>query len=317
MSAAALSPSRVATAPHAPVDDLTMITPRPALLVAALGFFVVTLDAFVVNVALATIGADLGSGMTGLQWVIDGYTLLFAGLLLSAGALSDRIGARRAFSFGLLTFVAASALCGVAQTIGVLVGARMAQGAGAAVMLPASLALIREVYPTGRQRARAIAIWALAGAVASSAGPVVGGFLTLLSWRAIFFINLPVGLLALYLLSRVRRSPQRPAPLDWVGQVTGILGMGALTYGLIEAGAAGLGAPPVLAALAIAAGALITFVAERRCQHPMLPLQLFHSRPVAISISVGFAFTVGFMGLCSCSACTCNRSEAFRHSQPD
>src|SRR5437870_5535285 len=211
--------------------------PRPALVVAVLGFFVVTLDALVVNVALPSIGSDLGGGIAGLQWVVDGYTLMFAALLLSAGALSDRIGARHAFGVGLATFVAASAACGLAPQLGALVLARLAQGAGAAVMLPASLALIREAYSNARQRARAIAIWSLGAAVASSAGPVVGGFLTLLSWRMIFFINLPVGLVALYLLLRVARSPRRPAPFDWVGQVTAILGMGALTYGLIEGGA--------------------------------------------------------------------------------
>ena len=188
-------------AERVPVHELSARAPRPALVIAVLGFFVVTLDAFVVNVALPAIRSDLGGGITGLQWVVDGYTLMFAALLLSAGALSDRIGARQAFGIGLSTFVAASAACGLAPQLGVLVLARLAQGAGAAVMLPASLALIRESYSNARQRARAIAIWSLGAAVASSAGPVVGGFLTLLSWRMIFFINLPVGLVAIYLLT--------------------------------------------------------------------------------------------------------------------
>src|ERR687883_425178 len=138
--------------------------------VALLGFFVVTLDALVVNVALPAIGRDLGGGMTGLQWVIDGYTLLFAALLLSAGALADRIGARQAYGAGLALFVAASAACGLAPVLGVLVPARLVQGAGAAVMLPASLALIREAYHDAGARARAIAIWSLGGAVASAGG---------------------------------------------------------------------------------------------------------------------------------------------------
>jgi DHA2 family methylenomycin A resistance protein-like MFS transporter len=266
--------------------------------VAVLGFFVVTLDALVVNVALPSIGSDLGGGITGLQWVVDGYTLMFAALLLSAGALSDRIGARQAYRVGLATFVAASAACGLAPTMGVLVAARLAQGAGAAVIMPASLALIREAYQDARKRAGAIAIWSLGGAVASAAGPVVGGFLTLLSWRAIFFINLPVGLVALYLLAGVARSPRRAAPFDWVGQVAAVLGMGGLTYGLIEGGAAGFTAPRVLAALAVAVVALVAFfAAEVRGAHPMVPLGLFRSRPVAVSVSAGFTFTVGFYGL--------------------
>jgi DHA2 family methylenomycin A resistance protein-like MFS transporter len=127
---------------------------------------------------------------------------------------------------------------------------------------------------------------------------VVGGFLTLLSWRAIFFINLPVGLVALYLLAGVARSPRRAAPFDRVGQVAAVLGMGGLTYGLIEGGADRFTAPRVLAALAVAVVALVAFfVAEVRGAHPMVPLGLFRSRPVAVSVSAGFTFTVGFYGL--------------------
>jgi DHA2 family methylenomycin A resistance protein-like MFS transporter len=270
----------------------------PSLAVAVLGFFVITLDAFVVNVSLPAIGHDLGGGVTGQQWVVDGYTLMFAALLLSAGALSDRIGARQAFGVGLGTFVAASAACGLASSIGVLIAARLAQGAGAALMLPASLALIREDYPDAAERAGAIALWAFGASVASSAGPVVGGFLTLLSWRLIFVINLPVGVIALYLLARVSRSPRRPVRFDWIGQVTAVLGVAALIYGLIEGGAVGFGAPWVLAALAVAVVTLAAFLVDQaRGPHPMVPLGLFRSRPVAVSVSVGFAFTAGFYGL--------------------
>jgi DHA2 family methylenomycin A resistance protein-like MFS transporter len=127
---------------------------------------------------------------------------------------------------------------------------------------------------------------------------VVGGFLTLVSWRMIFFINLPVGVVALYLLTRVRRSPRRPAPFDWAGQTSAIVAMSALTYGLIEGGADGFSDPSVVGALALAVVALISFlVAEQRGAHPMVPLDLFRSRPVTISVSVGFAFTIGFYGL--------------------
>lgn len=266
--------------------------------VAALGFFVVTLDAFVVNVALPSIGRDLGGGITGQQWVVDGYTLMFAALLLSAGALSDRIGARQAFGMGLATFVAASVACGLAPSIGVLIVARLAQGAGAAAILPSSLALIREAYADAAERAQAIALWSFGASVASSAGPVVGGFLTLLSWRLIFFINLPVGVAALVLLARVPRSPRRVVPLDWIGQVAAVLGMAALTYGLIEGGTAGFGAPLVLGAIAVGIGLLTAFVvAEARGTHPMVPLGLFRVRPVAVSVAIGFTFAVGFYGL--------------------
>jgi MFS transporter, DHA2 family, methylenomycin A resistance protein len=266
--------------------------------VTVLGSAVAMLEATVVNVALPAIGRDLGGGMTGLVWVVDGYTLMFATLLLFAGTLSDRIGARQSFGAGLATFVAASAVCAMAPELGVLVAARLAQGAGAAVILPASLALIREAYPNAAKRARAIAVWSIGAAVASAAGPVVGGFVSLLSWRMIFFINLPVGVVALYLLSRIPRSPRRAVPFDWAGQVAAVLGMGALTYGLVEGGAEGFGAPRVLTALAVAVAALTAFlVAQARGAHPMVPLELFRSRPVAVSMSVGFTFNIGFYGL--------------------
>jgi MFS transporter, DHA2 family, methylenomycin A resistance protein len=269
-----------------------------ALAAALLGFLVITLDDLVVNVALPVIGHDLGGGMTGLQWVVDGYTLLFAALLLSAGALSDRIGARRAFGGGLALFVAASAACGLAPSLGVLVAARLVQGAGAAVTMPASLALVRQAYPDPVKRARAIAVWAMGGAVASAAGTVAGGAATLLSWRMIFLINLPVVAVALLLLDRTARSPRRAVPFDWSGQAAAVLAMGALTYGAIEAGAAGFAAPRVLGALTVAVVALAVFLAaEAHGTHPMMPLDLFRSRTVVISVSVGFAFMVGFYGL--------------------
>src|SRR3954454_24538296 len=167
-----------------------------ALAAAVLGFFVVTLDAVVVNVALPSIRAGLGGGITGLQWVVDGYTLMFAALLLSSGSLADRIGARRAFGLGMGLFVAASVACGAAPTLVLLVLARFVQGAAAAVIMPASLSLISQAYPDAKRRARAVAIWALGGAVASTSGPVIGGLLTLVNWRLIFFMNVPAGALA-------------------------------------------------------------------------------------------------------------------------
>lgn len=269
-----------------------------SLVVAVLGFFVVTLDAFVVNVALPTIGRELGGGITGQQWVVDAYTLLFAALLLSAGALSDRIGARQSYAVGLVTFVVASAVGGLAPTIDVLIAARFIQGAGAAAMLPATLALLREAYPDPVQRGRAIGLWSVGAGVASAAGPVIGGFLTVLSWRWIFFINLPVGIVTLLLLARVPRSSGQVVPFDWVGQVAAVVGTGALTYGLIEGGAKGFSAPVVLGALVIAVAALVAFlVAEARGAHPMMPLGMFRSRPVAVSTAVGFSFAAGFYGL--------------------
>jgi len=269
-----------------------------ALGAAMIGFFVITLDALIVNVALPSIGKDLGGGITGLQWVVDGYTLLLAALLLSSGAISDRVGARQAFGAGLALFLAASAACGLAPNLGVLVGARFVQGAGAAVMMPATLALIREGYPDAGKRAKALGMWALGGSIGSAAGPVLGGALTALSWRWIFFINVPVGVVALLLLARVARSPKRPAPFDWIGQVTAVVAMGAITYTLIEGGADGFARPRVLIAVAAAVVALAVFLADQaRNPQPMMPLDLFRSRPVVISLTAGFALNIGFYGL--------------------
>ena len=271
---------------------------RSALVAAVLGFFVITLDAVVVNVALPSIRADLGGGVTGLQWVLDAYTLLFAALLLTAGALTDRIGPRRAFGAGLAVFVLASVACGLAPALAVLVAARLVQGSAAALMMPSSMALIRQAFPEPVTRGRALAVWAMGGAVASSSGPVLGGVLDVIDWRWIFFINLPVGAVALALLTRVSRSLRRPAPFDWIGQVTGVLAMGGLTYGAIEAGAAGLTAPRVLGAFAVAAVALMLFVvAQARVAHPMMPLEFFRSRTVVITMVTGFAFMVCYYGL--------------------
>jgi DHA2 family methylenomycin A resistance protein-like MFS transporter len=272
-------------------------SPTAALVAAVLGFFVITLDSLVVNVALPDIRDDLGGGITGLQWVIDGYTLMFAALLLSAGSLSDRVGARRAFGTGMGVFVAASAACGLAPNLAVLIGARLVQGGGAAMMMPASLTLVREAYPDTVQRGRAIAWWTISGSVAAAAGPVLGGALSLVTWRMIFFINLPVGLAALILLSRAARSPRRDVPFDRTGQIAAVLAMGGLTFGVIEAGADGFRAPTVSVALMLAVTAMAVFaVAQVRGKQPMVPRELLRSRTVLIASGSGFAFLAGLTG---------------------
>jgi MFS transporter, DHA2 family, methylenomycin A resistance protein len=276
------------------------VDPRAAFALAAaiLGFFVVTLDAVVVNVALPSIRGGLGGGITGLQWVVDGYTLLFAALLLSSGSLADRFGARRAFTVGVALFTVASVACGAAPTLGLLVVARLVQGAAAAVIMPATLTLISESYPDTVQRGRAVAVWALGGSVASTSGPIVGGLLTLLDWRWIFLINVPVGIVALALLSRAAPSPRRSVPFDWCGQATAVTAMATLTFGAIEAGEAGLTAPRVLVALAGSALSVTLFVAtQAHVKHPMLPLDMFESPTFRIALGTGFAFMVGYYGL--------------------
>jgi MFS transporter, DHA2 family, methylenomycin A resistance protein len=271
---------------------------RASLAAAMLGFFVVALDAQIVNVALPDIGETLGGGLSGLQWVVTGYTLTFSSLLLFGGTLSDRIGARRAYGIGMATFVLASAACGFASSLGVLVAARVAQGVGAALITPTSLALIREAFDDARQRAKAVAYWALGGSVAAAAGPILGGLLTELHWRIIFFVNLPVGLLALILLNRVAVSPRRPHPFDVVGQTAALVALVGFTFAVIEGGSRGFSQPEIVGSFIIAGVGAITFlVSQARGTHPMVPLDLFRARPVAISLAAAFITMAGFYGV--------------------
>lgn len=270
----------------------------PVLVAALLGFSMIGLDALAVNVALPEIGRALDGGTVGLQWIVDAYTLMFAALLLSAGALSDRFGAKRLYAAGLAAFTVASAACGLAPALGVLIGARVVQGGAAAVMLPSSLALVRQAYPDAGRRARAIAVWTAGGAVAAAAGPIAGGVLTAAAdWRMIFFINLPVGVVIAATLARVPGSPRRRAPLDPPGQLLAMTALGALAYGVIEGGETGFGRPSVLACLAGSAVALALFVAvEARAAGPMVPLSLFRSPVVTACVAIGFSVNAAFYG---------------------
>ncbi|GAB90640.1 MFS transporter [Gordonia rhizosphera] len=282
--------------------DATVPARRPApvfaLSAAILGFFVVTLDAVIVNVALPSIRESLGGGMAGLQWVVDGYTLLFAALLLSSGSLADRIGARHALAVGFALFAVASFACGAAPTLPVLIGMRFVQGAAAALIVPASLTLVSETYPDPRRRSRAVGMWAMGGAVASTAGPVAGGLLTELNWRWIFLINVPVAVIALLALRRTAPSPTHPTRLDWPGQLAAVTAMAALTFAAIEAGDVGVLGGSVLVALLVAVIGLTAFVLiEARTKDPMVPLDLFGGRVFRISLIAGFAFMVGYFGL--------------------
>ena len=270
----------------------------PALVAICLGYFMVILDATIVNVALPALRQDLGASASGLQWVVDGYLLMLAALLLSGGALADRLGARRAFQLGLGLFVAASAGCGVAPGTAVLVIARVVQGVGAALVVPASLALLRAAYPTPALRARAIGVWGGIAGIAAAAGPIVGGLLvTALSWRWVFFVNVPIGLAAMVLT--VRRVPApagRPRSLDPAAQLTGVLALAALTLALIEGGHAGL-TPPVIGAAAVFVAATVTFLLiEQRVRSPMLPLGLFRDSTFSGGNLVGLLINLGFYG---------------------
>src|ERR1700753_3199467 len=244
-----------------------------ALLATSLGFGVVQLDVSVVNVAIKPIGADLGGGVSGVQWVVGAYTVAFAALILSAGALGDRIGAKRVFIAGFSVFTAASAICGLAPTLGVLIAARAVQGAGAALLVPCSLTVLNHTFPEPAERSRAVGRWAVGASAALSAGPLVGGVLTAtLGWRAIFFINAPIGLIGIFITARfaeeTSRSPDRG--VDTWGQLTAVLCLTLLAAAATRGGVAGFGSAAVLAGYGAAAAAGVAFLAvEARRARPM------------------------------------------------
>ena len=266
------------------------------LLVTCIGFFMVLLDASIVTVALPTIQRDLQARLSDLQWVVDAYTLPFAVLLLTAGTLGDRFGRKRVFLIGLVVFTAGSAICGIAPSLGWLIAGRVVQGAGGAALSPGSLSVLSAAFPKPRERTQAIGIWSGVSGVALAAGPLLGGLLIQVSgWQAIFFVNLPIGVLALALGLRVLADSRNPAAnrLDVPGQVLAIGGLAALTYALIEGQADGWDSPLILGLFIAAALLLVAFlITEARTAEPLLPLGLFKG---AVFSTANFAaLIVGF-----------------------
>jgi MFS transporter, DHA2 family, methylenomycin A resistance protein len=267
----------------------------------SLGYGVVQLDVTIVNTALNSIGSSLGGGVSELQWVVSAYTIAFAAFILSAGALGDRIGAKRIFMAGFAIFTAASAGCAFAPNATTLIAARAVQGLGAAILVPNSLTLLSHAYTDEKARGRAVGIWAAGASLALTAGPLVGGgLIALIGWRSIFLVNLPIGLAGLWLswryASETTRSPQRE--LDLPGQITAIAALGCLAGAIIEAGAAGWTDPFVIAGFAAAAILAALFIRrQQRAAQPMLPLTLFRHRMFALTSLVGLLVNVAFYGL--------------------
>jgi MFS transporter, DHA2 family, methylenomycin A resistance protein len=270
-----------------------------ALVVICIGYFLVIVDTTAVNVALPSIGRSLSGGVAGLQWVVDGYTLSFAGLLLTGGALAERLGARRVFVAGLVLFAAASAACGLAPGLAALVAARLVQGAGAALLVPSSLVLLQAAYPTREGRAKAFGAWGAIAGIGAASGPVVGGLLvTAWSWRGVFFLNLPFALAAIALTTRaVPPADPRQRSVDLAGQLLGVAGLGLLTWSLVEAGQAGWTAPRVLTGFCLSAAAWAGFAwTECRRADPMLPPRLFARPSFRAGSAVGLLINLGFYG---------------------
>src|SRR5215471_19091770 len=290
------SAARPAALPHR-----SRLAASLTLAAMSLGYGVVQLDVTIVNTALHAIGTSLGGGVAELQWVVSAYTIAFAAFILTAGALGDRIGAKRVFVAGFAIFTAASLGCALAPNALTLIGARAVQGLGAAILVPNSLALLSHAYPDDKARGRAVGIWAAGASLTLTAGPLAGGgLIALVGWRSIFLVNLPIGLAGLWLTWRyaeeTRRSPSHE--LDLPGQAAAIAALGLLAGAIIEGGAIGWSNPLVLASFAAAAACGVLLVLQEwRAAQPMLPLSLFANRLFSLTALVGLLVNIAVYGL--------------------
>lgn len=270
-----------------------------SLATLSLSYFMVLLDSTVLNVALPAIEKQLHGSVASLQWVANSYTLVFASFLLSSGTIGDRYGVRRTFRLGLGIFTTASLFCSLAPTIEILISARVIQGLGAALMVPASLSLIAHLFTEPREQAKAVAVWAGIGSIAVGLGPTLGGLLVeFLGWRSVFVINVPLGILALVLsFFCLPATPvRRESGLDLPGQTLAIIACCTLTYGLIEWGHSPLRWLIAAFALALISGCAFIVVEKRRA-HPMLPLHLFRSWRVSATMLIGLVYQFSFYSL--------------------
>jgi MFS transporter, DHA2 family, methylenomycin A resistance protein len=297
------------------VDALLIEKPEPAvpsrrarrlgLAGICFGFLMITLDTTAVNVALGPIVGDLGGSLAAAQWIVSGYTLVFATFLLSGGAWADRIGSRTAFLIGLGVFGVASGACAAAPSMGALIAARAAQGLGAALLMPCSLALIIHTFPAGPERRAALAAWGGISGIGLSIGPVLGGALVdTVGWRFIFLINLPLAVLAgLAVFAYVTETTRHRHPFDIPGQVLVVLALGCLSGGFIVAGELGWGSPGTIGLLiAGVVAALALARVERLVPLPMIPPELFRRRKFRNIVIVAGIYNFGFYGTLFCLA---------------
>jgi EmrB/QacA subfamily drug resistance transporter len=270
------------------------------LFAVSFGLFMIMLDNTVVNVALPSIRKDLGISISELEWVVNGYALTFGVLLLSGGKLADLLGRRRIFVVGLVIFTASSFFCGFANSAGVLIGARVVQGVGAALMNPATLSIITATFPS-RQRGTAIGIWAGVSAMALAIGPLVGGAITEhINWSWVFYINVPIGVLgviAARLFIDETKDTSQEQRLDLPGLVTSGIALFALTYALIKSNDLGWGDPLVLSLFVVAAVSFVVFVLlEQHQRLPMLDLSLFRNATFSSANAVMFLIGLAMFG---------------------
>lgn len=277
---------------------------RLILAICCMSLLIVGLDNTIVNVALPSIGSQLQAPVSGLQWVVDAYTLVLASLLMLAGSTADRVGRRRVFQTGLVLFSLGSLLCSTAPTLGWLIAFRMLQAIGGSMLNPVAMSIIRNVFEDPRERAQAIGMWGATVGFSMALGPVVGGALVQsVGWPAVFWINVPIGLVALALTTRFvpeSRAP-RPRRIDPVGQVLVIVLLASLTYAIIEGPATGFLSAEILGLFALAATSLVALLLyESRRREPLLELRFFRSAPFSCASATAvasFAALGGFLFL--------------------
>ncbi|GIN87909.1 methylenomycin A resistance protein [Heyndrickxia sporothermodurans] len=269
------------------------------LVILAMGFVMATLDTTVVNVAIADIQNSLEISLTGITWVVDGYILAFASLLLAGGSLANRYGAKNIYILGLGFFVFASLLCAIAETATILIAARLLQGAGAALFMPSSLSLLAQSYTDEKLRAKMFGIWAAIVSTSAGIGPFVGGVLVnLAGWQSIFIINLPIGMIALFFTYQtISQSPRLKSDLNIISHVLGIITLAGLCFTLIEGPAMGWSSFPMVSSIAIAILAAILFaVRERKVENQIIPSQLFKNPHFSSANMVGFLLNFSLFG---------------------
>ncbi len=276
------------------------IRPTVILATCCLSLFLVTMDITIVNLALPVLGRDLRASVSGLQWSIDGYTIVIASFLVVSGSLGDRFGRRRVFQIGLVTFAIGSLLCSFATSIELLVAFRIVQALGGSMLNPVAMSIIVNVFTEPRSRAQAIGVWGSVVGISMAVGPLLGGFLVqTVGWRAIFWINVPVCVLAI-VLTRIfiaESHADRPRRLDPVGQTLFVVGLATLTFCLIEGGESGWQSTSILAGFAVALSAFVGLVIyERRRFEPLIDLRFFRSIPFSMAAILAVLAFVMFNG---------------------
>ena len=265
------------------------------------GLFMVMLDNTVVNLALPTIQRELGSGLSGLQWIVDAFVLLLASLMLTGGTLGDLYGRKRLFMTGVVIFTGGSLFCALSPSVETLIAGRAIQGVGAAVMMPSTLAILTNTFQDPKERAQAIGIWAGVSGIALALGPALGGVMVdAFGWQSIFYLNLPIGAIALAIAARVVRESKNPQgrSLDVVGQLLAVGGLGALTYALIEANSYGWSSTVIVSLFAVAGAVLAGFALwEARAKSPLLQLSFFRNTTFLGANLVGLCVSFGFFGM--------------------